>query len=242
LILFHLHRKDEAGMGNRNIFLILLGLCFLISTVQAGVEPVAIVIKARGKVYLVQGSSKKGHLVKRGQRIAAGQSIFTKAKSFAIVKFIDNGGVVRIQANSLCRFGGKRVKRNLAKNIYLEVGTVFSKVFKNKGGFRVGTPTSVASVKGTAFWTKQKFKGPTYYFGEEGVVEISNKSGVALLKAGMTGYVLSPNSKPIVRKTRKGEKPVIESEDQALDEFDLEFEDANGHTKSLKFKIQKNKK
>ena len=231
-------------MVRKHIIGILVATLFLISFGNAAVEPVAVVIKARGKVFLVQakGGRKKGRSVKRGQRILPGQSIFTKAKSFVIVRFIDNGGVVRIQANSLCRFDGKRVKRNLAKNIYLEVGTVFSKIFKNKGGFRVTTPTSVASVKGTAFWTKQKFKGPTYYFGEEGVVEISNGSGVALLKAGMTGYVLSPNSKPIVRKTRKGEKPVLESEDQSLDEFDLEFEDANGNIKSLKFKIRKNKK
>ena len=231
-------------MRNKHFIGVLLVTLFLISFGNTAVEPVAVVIKARGRVFLVhaKGGRKKGKPVKRGQRILPGQSIFTKAKSFAIVRFIDNGGVVRIQSNSLCRFDGKRVKRNLAKNIYLEVGTVFSKIFKNKGGFRVSTPTSVASVKGTAFWTKQKFKGPTYYFGEEGVVEISNASGVALLKAGMTGYVLSPNSKPIVRKTRKGEKPVLESEDQSLDEFDLEFEDANGNTKSLKFKIRKNKK
>ncbi len=227
-------------MRTKYLSMITLTLALVVGLLQAKTEPVAVVIKARGKVYLVKGNSKKGHPIKRGQRLLPGEAILTKSKSFVIVKFIDNGGIVRIQSNSFCRFDGKVTKRSLNKNVFLQVGTIFSKVFKNKGGFRVTTPTSVASVKGTAFWTKQNFKSSTYYFGEEGVVEISNARGVALLKAGMTGIVTSPNSKPIVRKTRPGERPKIEGlSNKDVDEFDLEFEDANGNIKSLKFKLQK---
>lgn len=227
-------------MRTKYLSMITLTLALVVGLLQAKTEPVAVVIKARGKVYLVKGNSKKGRPIKRGQRLLPGEGILTKSKSFVIVKFIDNGGIVRIQSNSFCRFDGKVTKRSLNKNVFLQVGTIFSKVFKNKGGFRVTTPTSVASVKGTAFWTKQNFKSSTYYFGEEGVVEISNARGVALLKAGMTGIVTSPNSKPIVRKTRPGERPKIEGlSNKDVDEFDLEFEDANGNIKSLKFKLQK---
>ncbi len=227
-------------MRTKYFLTIILILALVVGMLQAKTEPVAVVIKARGKVYLVKGNRKKGHPIKRGQRLSPGDGILTKSKSFVIVKFIDNGGIVRIQSNSFCRFDGKVTKRSLNKNVFLQVGTIFSKVFKNKGGFRVTTPTSVASVKGTAFWTKQNFKGSTYYFGEEGVVEISNGQGVALLKAGMTGIVTSSNSKPIVRKTRPGERPKIEGlSEKDVDEFDLEFEDANGNIKSLKFKLQK---
>lgn len=242
MILFPLLRKDEAIMKIPKITILLGLILILIAGAQAATEPIAVIIKARGKVFLVDGNSKKGTPIKRGQRILPGQSILTKKKSFVIIKFIDNGSIVRVQANSYCRFDGKRQNRTLTKKLFLQVGTIFSKVFKNKGGFSVTTPTSVASVKGTAFWTKQKFKGPTYYFGEEGVVEISNGLGVALLKAGMTGIVNSPRSKPIVRKTRKGEAPKLEGSNRSLDEFDLEFEDSNGNTKSLKFKLQKTKK
>ncbi len=221
--------------------LLILGLLSLFSVAQAGKEPIAVVIKAKGKVFLVKGKTKTKSPVRRGTRIYSNQSILTKGKSLAIVKFIDNGGVVRIQPNSFCRFEGKRQRRTLNKNVFIELGMIFSKVMKNKGDFSVTTPTSVASVKGTAFWTKQEFKGATYYYGEEGVVEISNKRGVALLKAGMTGIVASPTSKPIVRKTRKNEKPQIETGEQSFDEFNFEFEDAEGNTKTLKFKIRKQK-
>ncbi len=215
----------------------------LISTpLKAAREPIAIVIKARGKVYLVPEGKKKGNLARRGTKIYNNQKILTKTKSYAIIKFIDNGGIVRVQANSFCKFEGKKKKKSLSKNIFLELGAIFNQVFKNKGEYRVSTPTSVASVKGTKFWVQQKYKGPTYYFGEEGVVEISNSKGVALLKPGMTGIVESSNSKPIVRKTKKGEKPIFEEEDENPDEFRLEFEDAQGNTKELKFKLRKKTK
>ena len=224
-------------MFNLN-FLIIIIMIFLFNPLIAANEPIAIVIKAKGKVFLVLQGSKKGKPIRRGTRIYSKQSILTKQKSFAIIKFIDNGGVVRVQANSFCRFEGHKQKNSLFKNIYLEVGSIFNRVFKKKGQYRISTPTSVASVKGTKFWVKQEFKGATFYFGEEGIVEISNGRGVALLKAGMTGIVNSPNSKPIVRKTRKGEKPELK-EDNRADEFRLDFEDAEGNTKSLKFKLRK---
>ena len=117
------------------------------------------------------------------------------------------------------------------------MGAIFSRITKQKSSFRVTTPTSVASVKGTAYWTIQKFKGATTYFGEEGVVEISNDAGSALMRAGETGIVTSKNSKPIVRKTKLGEKP-SDSDDDIPDEFEFEFEDESGNKKILKFKAK----
>ena len=235
------NNKPGDNMKRKIALIFSILIIFAASAVMAAREPVAIVIKAKGKVFLVPEGSKKGKLVRRGTKIYNKQNILTKAKSYAIVKFIDNGGVVRIQANSFCRFEGKKKKKSLSKNIFLELGSIFNRVFKNKGDYRVSTPTSVASVKGTKFWVKQKYKGATYYFGEEGIVEISNGRGVALLKAGMTGIVESPNSKPIVRKTRKNEKPTLEGEEENPDEFRLEFEDAQGNIKELKFKLRKKK-
>ena len=97
----------------------------------------------------------------------------------------------------------------------------------------------MASVKGTRFWTVQEFKGKTMYFGEEGVVELANDSGVALLHSGETGIVTSKSSKPLVRKTKAGGKPDFKEDGDAPDEFEMEFEDANGNRKVLKFKVKK---
>ncbi len=221
------------------IILTLLSLFFLQATVLAG--PVAIVVKARGTVQMVFGSSPKKMTVRAGTRLYSGSKIITQNRSFAAIKFLDDGSLVRIRPNSTCTVEAKRQKSSFFKNIFLEVGTLFSQIVKQKGVFRITTPTSVASVKGTAFWTKQEFKGGTYYYGEEGVVELSNKKGWALLRSGETGYVSSPNSRPVVRKSKKGEKPELDEDKTTIDEFELQFQNQKGESKSLRFKVKKQK-
>lgn len=221
------------------ISLILLVLFLFTAALQAG--PVAIVVKARGNVHMVFGSSSKKIAVKTGTRLYSGSKIITQSRSFAAIKFLDDGSLVRIRPNSSCTVEAKKQKSSFFKNLFLEVGTIFSQIVKQKGVFRITTPTSVASVKGTAFWTKQEFKGGTYYYGEEGVVELSNKKGWALLRAGETGYVSSPNSRPVVRKSKKGEKPNMEEDKTTIDEFELQFQDQKGATKTLRFKVKKQK-
>ena len=93
-------------------------------------------------------------------------------------------------------------------------------------------------MKGTEFWTVQKFKGATVYYGEDGTVEVSNDAGSALMKKGEKTTVTSKNSKPIVTKIKPGEGPAHDSED-APDEFEFNFEDDSGNKKILKFKTQK---
>jgi hypothetical protein len=217
----------------------LLSFFLLQATVLAG--PVAIVVKARGNVQMVFGSSSKKMSVKAGTRLYSGSKIITQNHSFAAIKFLDDGSLVRIRPNSTCTVEAKRQKNSFFKNLFLEVGTIFSQIVKQKGVFRITTPTSVASVKGTAFWTKQEFKGGTYYYGEEGVVELSNKKGWALLRSGETGYVSSPNSRPVERKTKKGEKPKLGEDKTTIDEFELHFQNQKGESKSLRFKVKKQK-
>ena len=215
-------------------------LLFVLQT-SALAKSVAVVINARGNVRMVLGNSTKRVMVKVGTPLYSGTKIITKDRSFAAIRFIDDGSMVRIRPNSTCTVEAKQQKSSFFKSLFLEVGTIFSQITKQKGVFRITTPTSVASVKGTAFWTKQEFKGGTYYFGEEGVVELSNKKGFALLRAGETGYVSSPNSRPIVRKTKKGEKPVFGEDKTSVDEFELRFQNPKGETKSLRFKVKKQK-
>lgn len=219
---------------------ILLIFVFVMTMQAVAADPVAIVLRARGSVKIILKNNKEIK-VRPGTRIYSGSKIITQKKSFAAIKFIDDGSLVRIRANSSCKVEGKKKKSSLLKNIFLEVGTIFSKITRQKGLFRVTTPTSVASVKGTAFWTKQNFKGATYYYGEEGRVEIKNKSGLALLGPGETGIVSSQNSKPIVRRTKAGEKPRHEDDDSKIDELEFRFKNDKGQTKDLKFKIKTKK-
>ncbi len=204
---------------------------------------IAIIIKTKGKVSVVNAKTKKSKKAKRGYKLYSGDKIITSSNGRAAIKFSDDGSMVRIRKNSTCVIKGKLQKdrKTVAKNVYVEVGTIFSKITKQKSLFRVSTPTSVASVKGTQFWTVQEGNGgATYYYGEEGIVEIVSKGGSALLKKGQTGYVKNKNAKPIITVTKPGEGPGA-GEKGSVDDFDIEFMNDQGQKVNLKFKVEPKK-
>ncbi|MCB0284611.1 MAG: FecR domain-containing protein [Calditrichaeota bacterium] len=226
-------------MKNKNI-LKLFTFLLLVSIPLFAADPVAVVIKAVGDISVKNTTSGKSVTAKRGTRLNDGDKIATGKNGRLAVKFLDDNSLLRIRPNSTLIIEAKKEQNSVAKNVIVEVGQIFSRITKQKSSFRVTTPTSVASVKGTEFWTVQEFKGATTYFGDEGTVEISNDAGSALMHEGETGYVTSKNSKPIVRKTKPGEKPTFEEGD-APDEFEFEFENESGNKKLLKFKAKSQK-
>ncbi|MFC2088954.1 FecR domain-containing protein [Calditrichota bacterium] len=221
------------------LFIISIISVLLICTLVFAAEPLAVALKAKGKVSVFKGSISRSNPLKRGYRLADGDKIVTAAKSMAALRFKDDGSLVRIRANSTCTIQGKKEKNQILKNVYLEVGTIFARITKQKGRFQVTTPTSVASVKGTKLIVDQKSNPGTFYYGEEGLVEITNKAGTALLRAGETAYVANENTAPVVRKTREGEKPEFDEGEASEDEFEFEFENDAGKKKLLKFKATK---
>jgi hypothetical protein len=225
------------------LFTLIIIAFFTISLFAKDSGKIAIIIKAKGKVSVVNTKSKKSKKAKRGLKLYSGDKIVTGSNGKVAIKFSDDGSMVRIRKNSTCIIKGKLQKdrKTLAKNVYVEVGTIFSKITKQKSLFRVSTPTSVASVKGTMFWTVQEGNGgATYYYGEEGIVEIVSKGGSALLKKGQTGYVKSKNAKPIITKTKPGEGPGA-GEEGGVDDFDIEFMNDKGQKVDLKFKVETKK-
>lgn len=225
----------------KNIVIILtslLSVLIIFSTVYAA-KPIAITIKSKGKVKVYESGKKSDKKLKRGFRLKDGDKIVTGDKSYAAFRFIDDRSLVRVRANSSCTIQGKEEDNSIFKNIFLEIGTIFARITKQKGRFQVTTPTSVASVKGTKFITDHRGANGTYYFGEEGLCEIKNKGGVARLRSGETAFVADENTAPVVYKTRKGEKPSFDEFEGEEDEFEFEFENDAGDKKLLKFKAQK---
>ena len=225
----------------KNIVIILtslLSVLIIFSTVYAA-KPIAITIKSKGKVKVSESGKKSDKKLKRGFRLKDGDKIVTGDKSYAAFRFIDDRSLVRVRANSNCTIQGKEEDNSILKNIFLEIGTIFARITKQKGRFQVTTPTSVASVKGTKFITDHRGADGTYYFGEEGLCEIKNKGGVARLRSGETAFVADENTAPVVYKTRKGEKPSFDEFEGEEDEFEFEFENDAGDKKLLKFKAQK---
>jgi len=226
---------------NKKILVLITGIIsvLLLYSLVFAAKPIAVTIKSKGKVDVYQSGKTSNTDLKKGARLNDGDKIVTGTKSYAAVRFIDDGSLVRVRANSSCTIKGKEENNEILKNVYLEVGTVFAKISKQKGKFQVTTPTSVASVKGTQFISDHRGAKGTYYFGEEGTVEVSNDAGSALLKPGETAFVANSKTAPVVRKTVEGEKPGFDEDYGSEDEFEFEFENEAGEKKLLKFKAKK---
>jgi hypothetical protein len=226
-------------MNRRNFISSLLFIDAIFYSVALAADTIAVVLKTKGSISLMRGSTAAGQKVKRGFRLQDKDKLVTQKKSYAALRFIDDASLVRIRENSTCTIQGKKEQNKVSKNIYLEVGTLFARVTRQKGKFQVSTPTSVASVKGTKFIVDQVFDGGTFYYGEEGVIEVGNDAGTVLVNANETGYVKDRNTPPVVEPTKPGGRPTLDEDEGEIDNFELEFENQDGERKILNFSAQK---
>jgi hypothetical protein len=226
-------------MNRRNFISALLFIDAIVYSVASAAEAIAVIIKTRGSLSLIRNNKAAGQKIAKGFRLEDQDKLVTQKESYAAIRFIDDASLVRIRENSTCTIQGKKEQNQVSKNIYLEAGTLFARVTRQKGKFQVSTPTSVASVKGTRFIVEQQFDGGTFYYGEEGVIEVSNDAGSALVHANETGYVKDRNTPPVVEPTKQGGRPTLDEDQGEIDNFELEFENQTGERKTLNFSAQK---
>ena len=177
-------------------------LFILIASFAYGADPVAVIVKTAGKGELTRSSAPTKVIdLSKGTVLYDGDKIHTFKGSFCAIKFIDDKSLLRVKENSTCVIEGSREKDYINKNIIVEVGSFFASLFKQRGKFTVTTPTSVASVKGTQFWTVQFSDGHTMYIGIEGLIDLTNDAGRVLLRSGQTAVYTSRNQLPEIRLT-----------------------------------------
>lgn len=214
-----------------------LAIILLVAALAFGQKPkaVAVVKKAKGTVLIQKdGKEKKA---KRGTRIYHNDKIVTQKKSRISLVFLDDKSLVRVRQNSVFTVKGKREKNSITKNIVLEIGDVFASVTKQKGEFRIESPTSVASVKGTKFSVEFDKDGNTNTFVFEGLVEVASKTGGATTQVG-EGEKVKTNKDGSQEKGTMSDSEKKKSEEDKDDEdtleFILEFENDKGEKKTLK--------
>ncbi len=203
-------------------------------------NPFNVLIKSKGQVTIQRAESKKKIAGKIGLVLFDGDKVITGKKSFAAVRYLDDKSLIRIRQNSVCSIEGKKKNGKIEKSVWVEIGTFFASIFKPKGSFKVITPTSVASIKGTRFWIIMDPDQGTIYIGIEGIVEISNDAGKALMKAGETCLVSSSDTPPKVRKTRKTDFPE-DAEEVMGRTLEIEFQNNEGSKKELKIDLKPQK-
>jgi ferric-dicitrate binding protein FerR (iron transport regulator) len=216
------------------IYLIGISLFLFSSFVAQAADPVAVVVKTKGRVEISREQPEKTVNVNKGQVLYDKDKIRTRSDSFCAIKFIDDKSLLRIKENSTCIVEGSREQDHINKNVIVEIGSFFASLFKPRGQFTVTTPTSVASVKGTQFWTIQLQDGRTIYIGIEGLIDLLNDAGNVLLRDGQTAIYTSRDRLPEIRLTQDGEIPTFEDGIDNYRSLEIEFRDTNGQTKNLR--------
>lgn len=154
--------------------LIITALILITFSLLLAVEPVALFMKSKGKVEIIR--DKKSIKFKSGELLYDKDEIRTGGESYAALKYADGGATLKVFPNSVIMISAVQNDKQLDKNTSVKSGSLYSKIYnKIKGTFRVETPTTVASVKGTGFVTRLDNEGNTHIIVLEGEVLVENK-------------------------------------------------------------------
>ena len=156
-------------------------------------ESVARIIKAEGVVYIKRlGMQNYAEVAQVGGSINNGDAIKVGDYGFAAVIFLDDRSVVKIKPNSQFEFMDTKNTRSLN----IEFGTILNKIEtenRNKT-FRVVSPVSVASVKGTEFAAMISPSGVDQFIGKEGLFDVFNSVSGQTVSVGPGQKALSGSS------------------------------------------------
>ena len=220
-------------------FLIIL---FLSSNIFS--EVVARIIKINGRVNLkLNGNEYFDDDVRVGLPISNGDGIKVGSNGFCAIMFVDDKSIIKIRENSKFYF----IDTQNTRTIDLKYGTLLNDVKKknrNKS-FRIQTPVSVASVKGTQFAAISSQSGTDQFIGKEGLFDVLNMvSGETVsVKAGQKA--ISNTSGSLIQAPASDNDYPDDPDDPEIEEF-LEnesqiFEDEKDiNIKPIQDKIENN--
>ena len=165
-------------------------------------KPIALIYKPVGSVeYLKEGG--KWTKAAPATPLLSGDQVRTGAKSFVVVKFIENS-ILRLQENSQITIRAELTdNKEFSKNVNLDHGALTFDVKKRENEkFEFSTPTSVASIRGTQGLLIDGADSSDVLILGAGVVvftnNVSNQS--VTVGAGQTAYSYR-NGKIEVQKT-----------------------------------------
>ena len=177
---------------------IILVFSVFVSINQINAESIARVVKVEGSVYIkrlgMTTFSEKGKL---GSAINNGDQIKVGERGFGAVIYIDDRSVIKIRENTKFTFMDTRNSRT----VELEYGTLLNDVKSENRtkSFRIQTPVSVASVKGTQFAAIVSQNGVDQFIGKEGLFEVLNMISGEVVNVGAGQKAVSNASGDLVQ-------------------------------------------
>ena len=178
----------------------------------------------------------------KGENLTSGDQVKTGSRSLAIVKFLDNS-ILRVREQSVLTVSGEGSRGFQVKTIQLNAGSFGFEVKKQRQDeqFRLTSPTSVASIRGT----KGKWSGgtgrDTLVVGE-GLVNLKNSVSNKDLDVP-AGYIGFSNEDGSIASRRATAEELADANAAATggsqNELNLELKDAKGNHKALKLKYHR---
>ena len=196
---------------------------------------VAVTIKVAGDSDLLRAESTGYLMIKKGERLNLGDQIRTGSNGTVALVFQDDMSQLKIRPDTEVIIGGRRTGRDVEKMLELPLGRLWVEVTRSDTEFRIATPTSVASVKGTSFWVVVDEVGSTTIVTNEGTVNLHNtQSGeTADIEPGITGVSRS-SGEVLVHQTTTQE--LEEFSQGALHEMEIPFRNDDNEQKTLKIR------
>tara|TARA_B100000035_G_C21033786_1_gene569801 strand:- start:455 stop:2683 length:2229 start_codon:yes stop_codon:yes gene_type:complete len=192
------------------LFISLIIIPFLMNQIQAA-EEVAKVAKARGQVQIKQQADAVFSSLKPGQSVFDGDIVKVGGEGFCIIVFLDDKSMLKIRESSQFQF----METANTRTINIEFGKVLADVKKDKRkDFRIETPVSVASVKGTQFWTVSNQMGFDKFYGLEGDVEVFNSISGQFQSLGPGQMTLSTATGQLVTSPASPEEVPDDPDDE----------------------------
>jgi len=169
--------------------LLILAFVLALTLALSAANTVALLSTAKGKVDLTRAA--KAIKFKTGDLLQHNDIIRTGGESFSAFKYVDGSSTVKVFSNSVAHVLANSSGKSLVKKVEIKKGSVFSKVKPKSGTFMVQTPTTVASVKGTAFLTKLTEAKQSMFVVTEGEVllKILDDNEAKNVPAGKTAIV-----------------------------------------------------
>ena len=203
---------------------------------------VAVAIKINGKVSLVSSKDRSKTLLKPGTPLNDKDKVMTSKDSFAAVMYLDDKSVIKVLSNSDLTIIGERLKKVISKSLDIGYGKITANIAKQKGNeFRISTPTSVASVKGTELAiTSDPSNGDSFTL-LEGLIEVTNSiTGESMEVSQGETAVSTPQGSLEVEATTIEDMEGFEQAEVEIPAQDLRFEveDADGNIKEIIIKFR----
>ena len=214
----------------------------LLSTLLMGSSKVAVAIKVKGKVSIIPAETKVKKPLKPGTPLSDQDEIMTAKGSFAALMYLDDKSVVKMMGNSDLVVAGNRSSAGINKSLDISYGKITANIVQQKGReFRIATPTSVASVKGTELAiTSDPAMGDSFML-LEGLIEVTNSiTGESTEVSPGETAVSTPEGSLDVHETTTDDMAGFEEAEMEIPTQELRFEveDTDGNIKEIIIQYQ----